>query len=59
MLLAGLGVVSNCIEAVCIVSIVFLFPFSFSVLINSFHVNPPAVFCIQVSLSLITGGDCE
>lgn len=59
MLLAGLGVVSNCTEAVCIVSIVFLFPFSFSVLINSFHVNPRAVFCIQVSHSLIPGGDCE
>lgn len=56
MLMAGLGVVSDCIEDACIVSIVILFPFSF---LFSWCIHMKAVFCFQVSLFLIPGRDSE
>lgn len=68
LLYIGQQAVSRCTVTTCTVIIAFFFPFSLSVIVNSFYLNPQILVLYQFSLSSHFGemgaggqgeGDCE
>lgn len=56
LLYIGQQAVSRCTVTTCTVIIAFFFPFSLSVIVNSFYLNPQILVLYQFSLSSHFGG---